>query len=224
MDTILHILRALAGALIRQWPDLVGTFYGVLLGGIATLGIVRWQINEERRVRERLDKEFLGVLIEHVNREIAKNLRTFRDLMGAFDQARVPRLELWDWVVTIAGSFSSQAHDDLYRTGLQRYLPSDFEEEIRSANTIAFDIAHRVRQARAEHVFNEAYREDAATLNESLLTDVRKFLPAWQERLERADRLVDPRRLPWMQPPVPRRRRARRRLIKRRLGSLFRRG
>jgi hypothetical protein len=223
LDAILHILRGLAGALLRQWPDLVGTFYGVLLGGLATLGIVRWQINEERKARERHEREFVSVLVEHVNREIAKNLRTFRDLVGAFEQAHVPRLELWDWVVTIAGSFSSQAHDDLYRTGFQRYLPTDFEEEIRGANTIAFDVAHRVRQARAQHLFNEAYRDDAARLNEQLMRDVRQLLPDWLAGLDRADRSVDPARLPWMQPPAPRRMRARRRLLRRRLGDLFRR-
>ena len=223
MDTILQILRSLAGALIRQWPDLVGTFYGVLLGGLATLGIVRWQLAEERKARERHEKEFLNVLVEHVNREIAKNLRTFLDLVHAFEQANRARLELWDWVVTIAASFSSQAHDDLYRTGFQRYLPTSFEEEIRNANTIAFDIAHRVRQARAKHLFNEAYRDDAPRLNEELLGEVRTLLPEWLAGLERADRQVAPERLPWMQAPAPRRKRARRRLFRRKLGNVVRR-
>ena len=223
MDAILHILRGLAGALIRQWPDLVGTFYGVLLGGLATLGIVRWQLGEERKARERHEREFLTLLIEHVNRETAKNLRTFRELMRAFDQARVPRLELWDWVVTIAGAFSGQAHDDLYRTGFQRYLPTDFEVEIRNANAIAFDVAHRVRQARAQHLFNEAYRDDASRLNADLLREVGLLLPAWQTGLDRADRVVDPRRLPWMQVAPARRMRARKRLFRRRIGDLFRR-
>ena len=223
MDAILNILRSLASALLGQWADLVGTFYGVLLGGLATLGIVRWQIGEERKARERHEKEFLGVLIEHVNREIAKNLRTFRDLIGAFDQADVPRIEIWDWVVTIAGSFASQAHDDLYRTGFQRYLPSEFEEEIRNANAIVFDAAHLVRQARAHHLFNAAYREDADLLNEGLLAEVRALLPGWLGGLEAADLAVSPARLPWMQPPT-RRVRAHRRLFPRWLGRRGRRG
>jgi len=224
LDTILHILRSLAGALLRQWPDLVGTFYGVLLGGLATLGIVRWQLTEEKKSRERHEKEFLIVLIEHVNREISKNLRTFQDLISAFEQANVPRLELWDWVVTIASSFSSQAHDDLYRTGLQRYVPSDFEEEIRAANAIVFDVAHRVRQARAQHLFNAAYRDDAGVLNERHLSEVRSLLPEWRDGLQRADSAVDPAKLPWVQPAAPRRKRARRRLFKRRIGRLVGRG
>lgn len=223
MDTILNILRGLVGALIRQWPDLVGTFYGVLLGGLATLGIVRWQLTEERKAREVHDKEFLAVLVEHVDREITKNLRTLRDLVAAFAQASTARLELWDWVVTIAGSFSTQAHDDLYRTGLQRYLPTEFEEEIRSASSIVFEVAHRTRQARAHHLFNAAYREDGEALNQALLEDVRGLLPGWLEGLEQADRLVAPRRLPWMQGPAPRRTRARRRLFRRKIGRLGRR-
>jgi hypothetical protein len=210
MDAILNILRSLAGALVRQWPDLVGTFYGVLLGGLATLGIVRWQIGEERKARERMDKEFLALLVEHVNREIAKNLRTLRDLAAAFGQAEVPRLEMWDWAVTIAGSFASQAYDDLYRTGLQRYLPPDFEEEIRTANTIVFDVRHRVRQARARHIFNAAYRQDAGALNEALLAEVRDLLPMWLKGLEHADRAVAPQRLPWIAVPLARKVRVRR--------------
>ncbi len=186
MDTILHILRSLAGALIRQWPDLVGTFYGVLLGGLATLGIVRWQLNEERKGRERHEREFLTLLVEHVNREIAKNLRTFRDLMRAFEQASVP--------------------------------PSPARR-----TTIAFDVAHRVRQARAKHVFNEAYRDNAPRLNEELLQEVRSLLPKWLASLERADRKVATERLPWTRPPAPRHKRARRRLFRRKLGSIVRR-
>lgn len=224
MSAILHILREMAGALLRQSPDLIATFYGVLLGGLATLGIVRWQLNEERRSREGHDKEFLVLLVEHVNREIAKNLRTFRELIAAAGQSDVPRTEMWDWVVTIAGSFASQAHDDLYRTGLQRYLPGDFEEQIRSANAIVFDAAHRVRQARAEHIFNAAYRDDERQLNEKLLVEVRSLLPRWLDGLETADRAVSPTKLPWMQVQPARRKRARRRLLRKRLFRLGRRG
>jgi hypothetical protein len=184
---------------------------------------VRWQLREERKAHERTDKEFLGVLVEHVDREIAKNLRTFRDLVYAFGQGDVPGLELWDWAVTIAGSFTSQAHDDLYRTGLQRYLPPEFEEEIRMANGIVFDTAHRIRQARAQHIFNAAYRDDPSALNHQLLAEVRGLLPGWIAGLEQADADVEPRRLPWMQGPVPRRARARRRLLRRKLGRLGRR-
>lgn len=199
MDATLHILRSLASTLIRQWPDLVGTFYGVLLGGLATLGIIRWQIGEERKERERLDQEFLGLLVEHVNREIAKNLRTLRDIVSALDQSEHPRLELWDWVVTIAESFASQAHDDLYRTGLQRYLPTGFGDEIRSANTIVFEVRHKVRQARAQHIFNASYIEGGEALNDELFAEMRSSLPDWLAGLERADRAVDPRHLPWIQ-------------------------
>lgn len=198
MDILLKVLRELYGQLLEQWPDLIGTFYGVLLGGLATLGVVRWQVGEERRTREEHDKAFLSVLVEHVNREIAKNLRVLRDLVHALDRTEHARLDVWDWAVTIVGSFSSQAHDDLYRTGLQRYLPSELEEEIRSANSIVFDVRNRVRQARAEHIFNANYRGDAEALNDELFHEVRTMVPGVEVTMERADRTVDPRNLPWV--------------------------
>lgn len=193
----LQILRSLYGGLLEQWPDLIGTFYGVLLGGLATFGIVRWQINEERRNREENDREFLALLVEHVNREIGKNLRVLRDLEHALDQSPEARLEVWDWAVTIVGSFSSQAHDDLYRTGLQRYLPSEFEEEIRNANAIVFDIRNRARQARAHHTFNQTYRPESRDLNAALFADVKSTLAGADVSLARADRIIDPDNLPW---------------------------
>lgn len=199
MDILLQVLRSLYGQLIQQWPDLIGTFYGVLLGGLATLGIVRWQVGEERRTREEHDKAFLSVLVEHVNREIAKNLRVLRDLVHALGRTDHARLDVWDWAVTIVGSFSSQAHDDLYRTGLQRYLPPELEEEIRSANAIVFDVRNRVRQARAEHIFNANYRDDAEGLNDELFDEVRTMLPGVEMSMERADRAVDPKHLPWVE-------------------------
>jgi hypothetical protein len=210
VDALLHILRSLAGSLLRQWPDLVGTFYGVLLGGLATLGIVRWQLAEERRSREQLEKEFLAGLVEHVNREIGKNLQTFRDLVSAAGQSRHARLDLWDWMATIVGSFTSLAHDDLYRTGLQRYLPSVVEEEIRNAHSIVCDVRHRIRQARAQHIFNTAYRGDDEA-NDVLFEEVRSFLPDWLSALERANRVVAPHKLPWKQVAAPRKARVRRR-------------
>lgn len=219
MDTIYQILRSLLGSLLRQWPDLIGTFYGVLLGGLATLGIVRWQLAEERRSREQLDKEFLAVLVEHVNREIAKNLRTLRDLVAAAAQSEHARLDLWDWMATIVGSFTSQAHDDLYRTGLQRYLPKEIEEEIRNAHSIVFDVRHRIRQARAQHIFNAAYRGDDEA-NDVLFDEVRALLPGALTSLERADHIVAPERLPWMQARVPRKAHVRRKGV---LGGSLRR-
>lgn len=203
MSILLEILRALYGTLIQQWPDLIGTFYGVLLGGLATLGIVRWQIGEERRTREEHDRAFLSVLVEHVNREISKNLRILRDLTGALARTEHARLDVWDWAVTIVGSFSSQAHDDLYRTGLQRYLPAALEEHIRSANTIVFDVRNRVRQARAEHIFNANYLEEHEELNDALFSEVRRILPEAEASLEEADRAVDPANLPWVETEAP---------------------
>lgn len=199
MDIVLKVLRSLYGELIEQWPDLIGTFYGVLLGGLATLGIVRWQVGEERRTREEHDKAFLSVLVEHVNREIAKNLRVVRDLIHALGRTEHARLDVWDWAVTIVGSFSSQAHDDLYRTGLQRFLPAELEEEIRNANSLVFDVRNRVRQARAEHIFNVNYRDDAEALNDELFDEVRAMLPGAEVAMERSDRVVDPGNLPWAQ-------------------------
>lgn len=206
MDVLLHVFRALYGALIGQLPDLIGTFYGVLLGGLATLGIVRWQIGEERRTREQHDKDFLSVLVEHANREVSKNLRILRDLIGALERSTHARLDVWDWAVTIVGSFSSQAHDDLYRTGLQRYLPAALEEEIRNANTIVFDVRNRVRQARAEHIFNANYLADHQRLNDTLFGEVKTMLPGAEVVLEQADRMVDPAHLPWNEPAVESRR------------------
>ncbi|MDX1623807.1 MAG: hypothetical protein R3199_07480 [Gemmatimonadota bacterium] len=199
MSVLLDILRALYGTLIQQWPDLIGTFYGVLLGGLATLGVVRWQVGEERRTKEEHDKEFLAVLVEHVNREISKNLRVLKDLEGALQRTRRARLDVWDWAVTIVTSFTSQAHDDLYRTGLQRYLPSVIEEEIRNANSIIFDVRNRVRQARAEHIFNANHVEDHEARNDGLFEEVRSMLPGAVMSLDQADRMVDPRHLPWIE-------------------------
>lgn len=198
MDILFKVLQQLWSKLLEQWPDLIGTFYGVLLGGLATLGVVRWQVGEERRTREEHDKAFLSVLVEHVNREIAKNLRVLHDLVHALGRTEHARIDVWDWAVTIVGSFSSQAHDDLYRTGLQRYLPSELEEEIRSANAIVFDVRNRVRQARAEHIFNANYRDDAESLNDELFGEVRTMLPGVEVTMERADRAVDPKNLPWV--------------------------
>lgn len=199
MDILLTVLRELYGQLLEQWPDLVGTFYGVLLGGLATLAVVRWQVGEERRTREEHDKEFLSVLVEHVNREIAKNLRVLHDLIHALGRTDHARLDVWEWAVTIVVSFSSQAHDDLYRTGLQRYLPPVLEEEIRNANSVVFDVRNRVRQARAEHTFNSNFREDASELNDRLFEEVRDMLPGAELAMDRADRVVDPANLPWRQ-------------------------
>ena len=220
MDVILHVFRALYGALIQEWSNLVGTFYGVLLGGLATLGIVRWQVGEERRAREEHDREFLAVLVEHVNREISNNLRVLRDLITALEKSDHARLDVWDWAVTIVLSFSSQAHDDLYRTGLQRYLPSALEEEIRNAHSIVFDVRNRVRQARAEHIFNSNYRDDSTELNDGLFQEVRVMLPGAEHALGEADRRVAPEALPWKEAGgVPRRRRGR---IRRLVGRLRR--
>ncbi len=197
MNILLQVMREIWGQLLEQWPDLVGTFYGVLLGGLATLAVVRWQVGEERRTREEHDKEFLSVLVEHVNREIAKNLRVLHDLINALGRTEHARLDVWEWAVTIVGSFSSQAHDDLYRTGLQRYLPPALEEEIRAANSIVFDVRNRVRQARAEHTFNSSFREDPRELNDRLFHEVREMLPGAEVAMDRADRVVDPTNLPW---------------------------
>lgn len=199
MNTLVQIFLDVWRQLLEQWPDLVGTFYGVLLGGLATLAVVRWQVGEERRTREEHDKEFLSVLVEHVNREIAKNLRVLHDLIHALGRTEHARLDVWEWAVTIVVSFSSQAHDDLYRTGLQRYLPPTLEEEIRNANSVVFDVRNRVRQARAEHTFNSNFREDARELNDRLFGEVRDMLPGAEMTMERADRVVDPANLPWRQ-------------------------
>jgi hypothetical protein len=197
MSVVLKILRNLFETVLGQWPDLVGTFYGVLLGGLATLGVVRWQIAEERRSRENEDKVFLALLVEHVNREISQNVRVLKDLIDAFGQSAVARIEMWDWAETIAHSFSQQAHDDLYRTGLQRYLPGFFEEAIRDAHSGVFEVVNRVRQARAQHIFNSSYREDGDSLNETLYADTQARLPLALASLEQADEVVDPSNLPW---------------------------
>lgn len=204
MSALLEIIQQLFAALIRQWPELIGTFYGVLLGGLATLGTVRWLRAEERRIREEQDKAFLSVLVEHVNREISKNRDTLHRLVEACAQSPVARLELWDWAATIAGSFASQAHDDLYRTGLQRYLQTPFAEKIQAANGIVFDIRNYVRQARAQHIFNATYREDGEALNASLFAEVRERLPKVEAALEEADRMVEPANLPWTETGEPR--------------------
>jgi hypothetical protein len=196
MSVVLKVLRNLFETILAQWPDLVGTFYGVLLGGLATLAVVRWQISEGHRSRERQDKVFLTLLVEHVNREISQNLRVLRDLISAFEQSPVARIEMWDWAVTISHSFSHQAHDDLYRTGLQRYLPTFLEEAIREANAAVFEVANRVRQARARHIFND-YRDEGSGLNESLYAGTRALLPEILASLEEADRTVDGSSLPW---------------------------
>jgi len=213
MSVVLKILRNLFENVLGQWPDLVGTFYGVLLGGLATLAVVRWQIGEERRSREHEDKVFLALLVEHVNREISQNVRVLKDLISAFSQSAVARIEMWDWAVTIAHSFSHQAHDDLYRTGLQRYLPTFFEEAIREAHASVFDVVNRVRQARARHIFNSSYREDGERLNEDLYADTQARLPSVLAALQEADRVVDPANLPWTPageaPPSRRSRRGR---------------
>lgn len=201
MSVVVKVIRSFFETVLAQWPDLVGTFYGVLLGGLATLAIVRWQIAEGHRTREHDDKVFLGLLVEHVNREISQNVRVLRDLMAALSQSDVARTEMWDWAVTIAHSFSQQAHDDLYRTGLQRYLPSFFEEAIREAHAGVFEVMNRVRQARARHIFNASYRDDGAALNEELYAETQALLPALLAALEEADRVVDRANLPWFPAP-----------------------
>ena len=122
---------------------------------------------------------------------------------------------MWDWAVTISHSFSQQAHDDLYRTGLQRYLPKFFEEVIREAHAAVFEVMNRVRQARARHIFNASYRDDGAELNEALYAETRELLPALLATLQEADRVVDRSNLPWFPAdggvhPRPRRGRIRR--------------
>jgi hypothetical protein len=215
MSVVAKLLRSFFETVLAQWPDLVGTFYGVLLGGLATLAIVRWQIAEGHRTREHDDKVFLALLVEHVNREISQNVRVLRDLMSALEQSAVARTEMWDWAVTISHSFSQQAHDDLYRTGLQRYLPTFFEEAIREAHAAVFEVMNRVRQARARHIFNASYRDDAAELNEALYAETRELLPSLLAPLQEADRVVDRSNLPWFPAdrsarPEPRRGRIRR--------------
>lgn len=219
MSILLEILRNLFGTLVRQWPELVSTFYGVLLGGLATLAVVRWQLGEERKTREGHDKEFLTFLVEHVNREITKNTRTLEDLIEACKQSTEARIEIWDWAATIVGSFTTEAHNDLYRTGLQRYLPASFEEQIRRGNTIAIDIRNQVRQARAQHIFNDRYRDNGQALNDTLFAGVKATLPGAREALIECDNVVSPDHLPWTQrvlSPKQLRRRAawRRRLTK----------
>ncbi|CAN5799525.1 hypothetical protein BH20GEM1_BH20GEM1_23090 [soil metagenome] len=197
MSVLVKLLRNLFETTLAQWPDLVGTFYGVLLGGLATLAVVRWQISEGHRSREDQDKVFLTLLVEHVNREISQNLRVLKDLTAAFGQSAVARIEMWDWAVTISHSFSHQAHDDLYRTGLQRYLPPFLEEAIREANAAAFEVVNRVRQARARHIFNATYRDEGPELNDALYAETRALLPTIVTALEEADRTVDRSNLPW---------------------------
>lgn len=199
MSVVIKVLRNLFEDLLAQWPDLVGTFYGVLLGGLATLAVVRWQISEGHRSREHQDKVFLTLLVEHVNREISQNVRVLKDLIGAFEQSAVARIEMWDWAVTISHSFSHQAHDDLYRTGLQRYLPGFLEAAIREANAAVFEVANRVRQARARHIFHATYRDDGPQRNEALYVETRALLPAILVSLEEADEVVDGSNLPWNQ-------------------------
>lgn len=215
MSVVVKVLRSFFETVLAQWPDLVGTFYGVLLGGLATLAIVRWQIAEGHRTREHEDKVFLALLVEHVNREISQNVRVLKDLMSALSQSAVARTEMWDWAVTISHSFSQQAHDDLYRTGLQRYLPSFFEAAIREAHAGVFEVMNRVRQARARHIFNATYREEGPVLNEGLYAETQAVLPQLLAALEEADRVVDRSNLPWIPangaaPRVPRRGRIRR--------------
>lgn len=204
MSALLRILQRLFQSLLAQWPDLLGTFYGVLLGGLATFAVVRWQLGEERKTRRWEDRQFLGVLIEHVNGEISRNVRVVDDLIRAFGSSDRPRLEVWDWAVTIVMSFSNQAHDDLYRTGLQRHLPAYFDDAIREAHSTVFDVKNRVRQARAQHIFNSTYVEDGEVRNEALYEDVRRMLPGALESLREADETVDPANLPWNRPDVSR--------------------
>lgn len=199
MSILLEILRSLIGTLVRQWPELVSTFYGVLLGGMATLAVVRWQIGEERRTRSRHDQEFLSVLVEHVNREITKNIHIVEDLIDACGRSGVARIEAWDWAATIVGSLSNEAHNDLYRTGLQRYLPDTIKEEIRRANTTVIDLRNRVFQARAEYIFNDRYREDGEGINNRVFDEVKASLPETRERLVASDGVVEPRNLPWVE-------------------------
>jgi len=219
MSALLRLLQRLFESLLAQWPDLLGTFYGVLLGGLATLAVVRWQIGEERKSRHEQDREFLDVLVEHVNREISRNVRVLEDLAGAFRRSERPRLEVWDWAVTIVMSFSNQAHDDLYRTGLQRYLPPFFDEAVREAHSTVFDVRNRVRQARAQHIFNATYVEDGEAENEKLYEEIQQILPRALETLRRADEIVDPAGLPWNKPEIPRAR-VRRRWLRKNLKSL----
>lgn len=219
MSALFRLLQRLFESLLAQWPDLIGTFYGVLLGGLATFAVVRWQIGEERKTREHQDREFLEVLIEHVNGEISRNVRVVDDLIGAFESSDRPRLEVWDWAVTIVLSFSNQAHDDLYRTGLQRHLPPFFDEAIREAHATVFDVKNRVRQSRAHHIFNATYVEDGDQRNERLYEEIRHILPDALETLRQSDTVVDPANLPWNRPEISRRE-VRKRWIRMNLKSL----
>lgn len=220
MSILLEILRSLLGTLVRQWPELVSTFYGVLLGGLAALAVVRWQLGEERKTREGHDKEFLTFLVEHVNRELTKNTRTLENLIEACQQSIEARIEIWDWAGTIVGSFTSEAHNDLYRTGLQRYLPGSFEEQIRRGNTIAIDIGNQVRQARAQHIFNDRYRDGGQALNDALFANVKATLPRAREALIACDNVVSPANLPWTGRALTQKQLRRRATWRRRLAKL----
>lgn len=197
MDVLIEIIRSLFATFIRQWPGLIGTFYAVLLGGMATLGIARWQIGEERKGRTREERQFLSLLVEHVNREITFNGQLVHDLIRAFERSPNARLEVWDWAVAIVGGLSVKAHDDLYRTGLQRYLPPLFEEQVQTANATTIEVRNKIRQARANHIFNDTYLEDGTSLNQTLYGEVSAQLPGVFERLKQADAMVDPKNLPW---------------------------
>lgn len=221
MSILVEILRSLARTLFAELPQLVSTFYGVLLGGLATLAVVRWQIREERRTREEREKEFLAVLVEHVNHEMTKNARTLAELIEACGKSQAARLEVWDWARTIVGSFSTEAHDDLYRTGLQRYLPASFDEEIKAGAATVLDIRNRLRQARAEHLFNAAYRDDGERINDELFAEVKAGLPAALERLRQADEVVDRRNLPWVGRELSQRQLRRRASWRRRVRRLW---
>jgi hypothetical protein len=220
MSILLEILRSFLGTLVRQWPELVSTFYGVLLGGLAALAVVKWQLGEERKTREGHDKEFLTFLVEHVNREITKNTRTLDDLIEACQQSVEARIEIWDWATTIVGAFTTEAHNDLYRTGLQRYLPVSFEEQIRRGNTIAIDIGNQIRQARAQHIFNDRYRDDGQVLNDTLFAGVKATLPSARAALIESDNVVSPANLPWTQRELTQKQLRRRATWRRRLGRL----
>ncbi len=220
MSILLEILRSFLGTLVRQWPELVSTFYGVLLGGLAALAVVKWQLGEERKTREGHDKEFLTFLVEHVNREITKNTRTLEDLIDACQQSVEARIEIWDWAATIVGAFTTEAHNDLYRTGLQRYLPGSFEERIRRGNTIAIDIGNQVRQARAQHIFNDRYRDDGQALNDTLFAGVKATLPSARAALIECDNVVSPANLPWTQRVLTHKQLRRRATWRRRLTRL----
>lgn len=136
--------------LAQRWSDFVVTFLGVFVAASLSYWIERRRETREEDRREQRERHHLLAYLERVAREVRDNEQWVNKILSRLGRAiEREHGQQWQgvviekalgWAKEQAEAFSVAAYDDLARSGLQRFLPDDLQDDLFGARQRVVDV------------------------------------------------------------------------------------